>query len=125
VPVLIATALPDDPPQAKTLREHGVDIVSVPDKQGRVDLNALMNELGARGVDSVLVEGGGALHASLFSAGLVDEAIVYLAPKVVGGADAKTPVEGIGIEIMANAFSFGAPTIEQLGNDLKLTYRRI
>ena len=124
VPVLIATALPDDALRARALRERGVDIVSVPDNQGKVDLTALMAELGNRGIDSVLVEGGGTLHASLFTTGLVDEAIVYLAPKIVGGVEATTPVEGKGIDAMADAFTFDAPIVERIDNDLKLTYRR-
>ena len=88
----------------------------------KVDLAALMDELGARGIDSVLVEGGGTLHGALFEAGLVNHVVVYLAPKVVGGADAKSPVEGAGVSLMADAFELGSPSVERFGADLKLTY---
>ncbi len=122
VAVLVATAQPADDERAARLRERGVEVVSVPGADGRVDLVGLMDELGARGVDSLLVEGGGGLHEAMFRAGLVDEVVVYLAPKVVGGADAKTPVEGEGFAKMADALRFGAPVVERMGDDLKLTY---
>ena len=122
VAVLVATAQPADDERAARLRELGVEVVSVPGADGGVDLAGLMDELGARGVDSLLVEGGGGLHEAMFRAGLVDEVVVYLAPKVVGGADAKTPVEGEGFAKMADALRFGAPVVERMGDDLKLTY---
>lgn len=122
-PVLVATAVPDDCERATRLRDAGVDVLSLPDGAGRVDLRALMRELGARGVDSVLVEGGGTIHASLFEAGLVNELVVYIAPKVVGGAEAVTPVEGQGVNTMAEAIALGSPVVERFGDDIKLTYR--
>ena len=121
-PVLVATALPADDAKAQRLRSIGVEVASLPGADGKVDLAALMDELGARGIDSLLVEGGGGLHEALFRAGLVDEVVVYLAPKVVGGADAKTPVEGAGFDRMADALQLGAPLVERLGDDLKLVY---
>ena len=122
-PTIVATACALEDPKADALRELGVDIVSLPAPSGKVDLNTLMDELGQQGIDSVLVEGGGGLHEAMFKAGLVNEAVVYLAPKVVGGADAKTPVEGSGVEQMSDAIELGHPTVERIGNDLKLTYR--
>ena len=59
----------------------------------------------------------------MFKSGLVNEVIVYLAPKVVGGATSKTPVEGEGVSKMADAFLLGTPRIERFGSDLKLTYK--
>ncbi len=82
-----------------------------------------MAELGARGVDSVLVEGGGTLHESMFRAGLVNELVVYVAPKIAGGAGAVTPVEGKGVSAMADALALGIPAVELFGSDVRLTYR--
>lgn len=123
VPVLVATAVADDDAKAARLRELGVEVVSIPKDDGKVDLHALMGELGSRGIDSVLVEGGGTLHESLFRAELVNQVVVYVAPKVIGGTDAKTPVEGTGAELMADAYLLGNPVIERFDSDLKLTYR--
>lgn len=91
----------------------------------RVNLPALMDELGARDVDSVLVEGGGTLHGSLFEDGLVDRAVVYVASKVAGGAQAKTPVEGVGVAKMSDACAMTLTSAERSGDDLKLTYDRV
>lgn len=120
--VLVATALSESDGRASALRDCGVEVVSIPGDDGRVDLDRLMDELGARGIDSLLVEGGGGLHEALFKKGLVNEVVVYLAPKVVGGADAKTPVEGEGSPFMSEALQLGAPLVERMGEDLKLVY---
>ena len=130
IPVLVGTALPDDDPKVLRLCGLGVQVVSVPQldvpyEVAKVDLAALMRELGERGIDSVLVEGGGGLHEAMFKAGLVNQVVVYLAPKVVGGAEAKTPVEGAGVELMAQAYELGEPQIERFGSDVKLTYCKV
>ena len=133
-PVLVATALSEDCEAALALRERGVEVISVPHapgctgamqqdaRGGKVDLYALMQALGQKGVDSVLVEGGGGLHEAMFAAGLVNQAIVYVAPKVVGGVDAKTPVEGQGVAAMADAYLLGEPAVHKLDGDIRLTY---
>ena len=122
VPVLVGTALSPDCERAIQLRELGVEVLSVPDEAGRVDLRALMAALGELGIDSVLVEGGGGLHEAMFRAGLVNQVIVYLAPKVVGGVDAKSPLEGQGVALMAEAYGLGQPCVELFGSDVKLMY---
>ena len=122
-PTLVATTVPEDDMRAQALRDRGVDIVSVPGADGKVDLDALLDRLGERDIDSLLIEGGGCLNEAMFKSGLVNEVIVYLAPKVVGGATSKTPVEGEGVSKMADAFLLGTPRIERFGSDLKLTYK--
>ncbi len=121
VPVLLATALSDGDARVELLRSRGVQVLSVPAADGRVDLRGVMRALGQRGIDSVLVEGGGGLHESLFREGLVNEAVVYIAPKVVGGADAKSPVEGLGLARMAEAYRLEKPRVDVLGDDVKIT----
>ena len=108
--------------KAADLEAAGVAVICLPASDGRVDLDALMDELGGRGIDSLLVEGGGTLHAQMFSANLVDEVVVYVAPKVIGGASAKTPVAGAGIPLMADAIALGEPRIDVLDGDVRLTY---
>ncbi|UDF34204.1 UNVERIFIED_ORG: bifunctional diaminohydroxyphosphoribosylaminopyrimidine deaminase/5-amino-6-(5-phosphoribosylamino)uracil reductase RibD [Shinella sp. XGS7] len=77
-------AAQDSPERAAALRATGAEIVLLPDAQGKVDLAALMRELGARGVNELHVEAGHKLNGSLLRAGLVDEFLVYLAPKLLG-----------------------------------------
>ena len=66
------------------LRRLGADMVSLPNPEGKVDLQALMIELGRRGINEVHVEGGFRLNGALLAAGLVDELLLYLAPCLVG-----------------------------------------
>jgi diaminohydroxyphosphoribosylaminopyrimidine deaminase/5-amino-6-(5-phosphoribosylamino)uracil reductase len=125
-PVIVACACDTESgaatQKAKALAQAGVSVVRVPGADGRVDLNALMTELGKRQIDSLLVEGGGTLHAQLFAEDLVDRVVVYVAPKVIGGATAKTPVGGVGIPLMADAIELGTPRVDVLDGDVKLTY---
>jgi diaminohydroxyphosphoribosylaminopyrimidine deaminase/5-amino-6-(5-phosphoribosylamino)uracil reductase len=121
-PLLIATTSSDGRKRSQ-LEACGAEVIRLSDEEGHVDLVALLTELGSRGIDSLLVEGGGTLLASMFETGLVDETIVYLAPKIVGGAEARTPVEGMGIERMVDARGLGTPNVEFIGSDLKITYR--
>ena len=62
----------------------GVEVLALPDADGRVDLAALMRELGARGINELHVEAGGKLNGALLAAGLVDEILLYLAPCLLG-----------------------------------------
>lgn len=125
-PVIVACACDTESgaatQKAKALAQAGVSVVRVPGADGRVDLNALMTELGKRQIDSLLVEGGGTLHAQLFAEDLVDRVVVYVAPKVIGGTTAKTPVGGAGIPLMADAIELGTPRVDVLDGDVKLTY---
>ena len=77
-------AAQESPERAAALRATGAEIVLLPDAQGKVDLAALMRELGARGINELHVEAGHKLNGSLLRAGLVDEFLVYLAPKLLG-----------------------------------------
>lgn len=82
-----------------------------------MDLTEILRRFARLGVRHVLVEGGGEIHASAFHAGVVDEVLVFVAPKIVGGRDARTPVEGPGIERIAEALKFRKVEIRQVGNE--------
>lgn len=127
VPTIVACAcdLSQDAAAKKAaqLSAAGVTVLSVPDAAGMVDLGRLMDELAANEIDSVLIEGGGTVNAQMFAAGLVDEAIIYVAPKIIGGAQAKTPVAGTGLPRMADAIDLGTPEVALVGDDVKLAYK--
>ncbi len=109
--------------KAARLEAQGAEVLGVrTGADERMDLKALIDLLAARQIDSVLLEGGATLAAAAFEAGIVNAVAAYVAPKVAGGRDAKTPVEGAGIRLMADALALGAPSVEVLGNDVKLTY---
>ena len=128
-PLAVATcASVDDPTtdagtKAQRLRALGVEVLHVPqDGAGHVAVRPLLHALGEKGIDSLLVEGGSGIHGAFFDEGAVDEAVVYLAPKVVGGAGAPGPVAGAGAARMAETAVLGRPRAHALGDDLKITF---
>jgi diaminohydroxyphosphoribosylaminopyrimidine deaminase/5-amino-6-(5-phosphoribosylamino)uracil reductase len=86
-----------------------------------VDLEKLLMALGEREVTSVLVEGGGVLLGSLFDLGLVDKVIAFIAPIIIGGAEAKTAVAGRGVDKVADSFRLERVKVEKLGDDLMVS----
>lgn len=109
--------------KAEKLRAMGIEVVSLPDVQGRVDLLQLMNYLGSQKIDSVFLEGGGELNDSFLRAGLVQELKVFIAPKIFGGKEAKTPVSGVGVELPDQGTEFVLEKTSVIGEDFLLEYR--
>ena len=105
----------------KEIEDLGNIVLKVKSSNGRVDLQDLMIKLGEEGIDGVLLEGGATLNFSALQAGVVDEVMSFIAPKFIGGANAKTPVGGQGFEKMKDAIELENIEIKQLGNDLMLT----
>ena len=85
---------------------------------GRVYLAALLAELGRREITSVFVEGGGALLGSLFDEGLVDRVVGFVAPVIIGGAGALSPVGGSGAARMADVVRLSGARVERIGEDV-------
>ena len=81
--VVVATAT-DDPVKTRELAERGARVWVLPDARGKVDLAALLRRLAEEGANEVLCEAGVHLHSALFAAGLVDEWLLYLAPRLLG-----------------------------------------
>jgi len=94
------------------------DVIRVPKGDGGVDMTVLMDELGKRGVTSLLIEGGGTTLASAFMAGIVDKVMFFVAPKILGGRAAVSPVEGPGFETIDDAIQLDHMTATPVGQDL-------
>lgn len=117
IPVIAACAASGwDPEKKQALEAAGVTVI-VTGGAEMTDLSELMQELHRREIDSVLMEGGGRMHAAALAAGIVDKVYAYIAPKLVGGADAPSPVEGAGIRKMADAAALNDVEILRLGED--------
>lgn len=112
--VVYATA---DREKEEALRQEGVELIHA-ERDGQVDFEALMKELGQREIDSVLIEGGGAIHGTVLTSGLAKKVYCYVAPKLIGGRDARSPVEGDGFSQMKEALPVTELEIRQLGEDL-------
>lgn len=110
-----------DPDRHVPYLAAGCEILTVrADADGHVDLAALMQALGARGIDSIVLEGGGTLAWAALRAGIVHRVQAYIAPKLFGGAQAKTPVQGVGVAYPNDAVRLSAPRVTQLDDDLLL-----
>jgi diaminohydroxyphosphoribosylaminopyrimidine deaminase/5-amino-6-(5-phosphoribosylamino)uracil reductase len=114
---LIATTRDAPESRAAKLRARGAEVVRLPGRAGRVDLGALLDELGRRELQSLLVEGGGDVHGQLVERGLADELILFIAPKLVGAGG--VPLIGApGPKTMAEAWPLEGFSTRRLGGDI-------
>ena len=121
IPTYIATCSIDRR-KAELLESKGVHILEIPPDEGHVDLRFLMRRLGEMGIDSVLLEGGAALHEAALRAGIVQHIQVYIAPKMFGGVSAKPAVGGLGVYGVEEAYQLTSPEISRYGDDILLEY---
>ena len=105
------------------LERHGVHILECKTKNERVDLADLMRQLGALGIDGILLEGGSALAFSALEAGVVHRVQAYIAPKIIGGAGAKSPVGGLGFDKMVQALPLKDVTCMPMDEDFLIEGR--
>lgn len=101
------------------LKSCGVEIIETDGE--KVDLNFLLKKLGEREITSILVEGGGTLHFSMLKENLVDKIFAFIAPKILGGKNALTAVEGAGFEKLSDAIRLKNFSAEKIGKDFLLT----
>lgn len=99
------------------LEEMGCKIISTKDDCRHVHLYTLMLRLRDMDIDSILVEGGGELIEDMFRRELVNKVKAYIAPKIFGGRDAKTPVEGMGVPSPDHAYKIEDTRIQRIGDD--------
>jgi diaminohydroxyphosphoribosylaminopyrimidine deaminase/5-amino-6-(5-phosphoribosylamino)uracil reductase len=124
IPVIVAATLAAPPELVHDLRGLGVRVVELPEAApGRVDIGALLDELGRRGMTNVLVEGGGHVLGSFFDAGEVDEVDVFIAPVVEGGAHSFTPARGAGVEAMSEALRLESTAVSRVDEDVHIRGR--
>ena len=103
------------------LRAAGAEVALLPRSSGGVDLTALLRLLGQREITNVLVEGGGELVASLLSQGLADKVHAFIAPVLIGGRDAPSPVGGAGVELLSQAVRLRDVETARYGDDMLIS----
>jgi len=121
IPTIIATACEEEEKQ-KAYQEYGCEILLVPKKEGHIDMQELMKLLGEKKIDSVFLEGGAELNYSALKAGIVNKVQVYIAPKIFGGSNAKSPVAGVGIELPEQAFYLKNRKMTEFGEDILMEW---
>ena len=116
--VILATTSKLSVEKQEEYTKKGVLVIKAEDKNGRVDLKILMDKLHDLNIDSVLLEGGGTLNESALKSGIVDKVMFFISPKIVGGMDAKTPVEGIGASFVKDAINVNNIIVKMIEEDI-------
>ncbi|KEH94077.1 riboflavin biosynthesis protein RibD [Clostridium botulinum C/D str. It1] len=115
---IIATTKLADKLKIEEIKKKGAEVIITPIKNGKVDLKFLVIELGKMNIDSILLEGGGTLNYSALNEGIVDKVISFIAPKIIGGQDAKTSVAGEGIKKISDAVTLHDIEISNFQEDV-------
>jgi diaminohydroxyphosphoribosylaminopyrimidine deaminase/5-amino-6-(5-phosphoribosylamino)uracil reductase len=112
-------------PRAATdaLETHGVEVIVAPGENEPARVRSALEQLGSAGVNSILLEGGPHLAGVFLDAGEVDEIRLFLAPLVLGGRTARDPLEGEGVEAIADAVRALTLDCERHGEDLLISAR--
>ncbi len=120
-PTLIFAAQPEAG-RMRALSERGAEVILLPNAAGKVDLAAVLRELGRREINELHVEAGFKLNGSLLREGLVDEVLVYLAPKVLGSGQGMFNMGPL--QTLEGAAEFFFHDISRIGGDLRILARR-
>jgi diaminohydroxyphosphoribosylaminopyrimidine deaminase/5-amino-6-(5-phosphoribosylamino)uracil reductase len=117
-PTLIVTTRDAPADRVEAMRRVGVEVTVQDHTGGPVDLRLLMEDLGRRGLLSVLVEGGGTVNAAVLEAGIADKVIALVAPHLFGGTEAPTPVDGVGLVHARGPLRLHGLQLQRLGDDV-------
>ena len=120
-PTLVATTPGAPGDRVAALMAAGVEVLVVDGPGPRVDLKALAGALAKREVTSLLIEGGGTLHAAALEAGIVDRVALFVAPLLVGGREAVPVLGGVGAATLGEAWRLIDVAVERLGDDWLFT----
>lgn len=115
---LIATTKAMSVFRARALGKAGAEVIVLPSKGGMVSLPALMDMLGKRQITSVLIEGGATVLGSVLDEGLTDKVYAFIAPVVIGGAEAPSAVGGMGPGRLTQALHLERTRLKTIGGDV-------
>ncbi len=115
---IIATTSKASEKKIKQLRARGATVLVVRNKAGRVDLKALMKELGKLDITGVLIEGGSSIASSSISSGIVDRVMFFVAPKIIGGTDSISSIGGKSPSLLGNAIQLKDMRATTAGADI-------
>ena len=114
---LIFHAYDVDPARRQALRGPGIELIPVPRHARGVDVTEVLKVLGERDVVRLLVEGGAHVHGTFLDLGLADRAAIFIAPRIVGDADAISFAAGSGVETIERAWRLVRTEVKGLGSD--------
>lgn len=114
-PTIVVYGNSADEEKLQQLRDAGVTLWNCN------TLTELVQRAGAEKIDSILLESGGTLSEAFLREGLVDEVVAFVAPKIIGGKSARTPVEGEGVTLMSEAIELDEQIVETVGCDVMIS----
>ncbi|HCC68298.1 MAG TPA: bifunctional diaminohydroxyphosphoribosylaminopyrimidine deaminase/5-amino-6-(5-phosphoribosylamino)uracil reductase RibD [Nitrospiraceae bacterium] len=117
---IIATTRDAEKEKINSLKAQRVNILVIKDINGKVDLKALMKELGKLDITSVMIEGGSSINASAFQSGIVDKVMFFTAPKIIGGRDAISSIGGEFTGTLKNSIKMHNLKVKKIGEDILL-----
>jgi diaminohydroxyphosphoribosylaminopyrimidine deaminase/5-amino-6-(5-phosphoribosylamino)uracil reductase len=117
--IIVTTENADDE-KLEAIKAKGAEIIITPLRNNKVDLSFLMQRLAESGIDSILIEGGSTLNYSALEEGIIDKVISFIAPKIIGGNDAKTPVGGEGIKYVKDAILLENIQVSRFNEDIMI-----
>ncbi len=100
------------------IRKTGASVLRAATRGGRIDLRKLMAELAEDKIMSIMIEAGGTLAASALKEGIVDKVLFFIAPKIIGGKAAPTPVAGAGFKKLSQAVNLKSSRVRMMGSDV-------
>ena len=118
---LLAVVAPLDNEKKTCFTRAGVDILELPEKEGKVDLGQLLKILGEKGIVTVLVEGGSTLFGTLFDSNLVDRVLAFISPIIIGGGQARSAIDGIGVENVLDAINLEQVETTKFGDGILMS----
>lgn len=121
IPTYVASAC-EDADKIRAFEALGCRVLQIPKEDGHVSFEHLIKALAQMKIDSVLVEGGAQIHFSALKSGFVKKVYAYIAPKILGGSEAMTPVGGFGAEKISEAFRLKNRIVHFPGEDILLEY---
>ncbi len=121
--IAVLTTAGASPQKERDLRKKGVEVVRLPERRGAVNLSRALSWLGERGVASLLVEGGSRLHTAMIEGRLADRLFLVISPKLIGGADAPSFLEGSGAARICDVLELASFSSFAIGEDIILEGR--
>ncbi|WP_371370935.1 bifunctional diaminohydroxyphosphoribosylaminopyrimidine deaminase/5-amino-6-(5-phosphoribosylamino)uracil reductase RibD [Sporomusa aerivorans] len=120
-PTIIAVSQAAPVERIAALRNRGVEVLEIDSMQSGINLRQLFTVLGERRISSIFIEGGTRINAAVLNANLIDKVYAFIAPKIIGGQTAPSPVGGEGIPSVDQAISLEDVTTKNIGNDMLIS----
>jgi diaminohydroxyphosphoribosylaminopyrimidine deaminase / 5-amino-6-(5-phosphoribosylamino)uracil reductase len=109
-----------DQKKRKKLEAAGISVFET-SGEIRVDIQDVVRMLGEKSISSLFIEGGGTINAAFLEQDLIDKVVLYFAPKLIGGKDAPTFLEGAGFDLMKDAVELSEGEFTKVGKDFRFT----